>query len=826
MNQVQQLPGEIRFALRQLRKAPGFACTVLLTLALGITATTVIFSLVNAVILQPLPFPDSGRLVSLDTLENINRGNSSHGQGLIPNETSYPNFFDWRSENKSFSSMASYNDGGAILGASGDSPARHLNCLTVSSEFFNTLGVQPELGRGFSRAEELPGAHVVILSHDLWRNSFAADPHILGKSVVLSDVQYTVVGVMPAGFAFPLSNRVFDVWTSIARDSDGPDASALQRGWNQLDIIARLRPGVTLQQASAEMDSIQSGLAARYADDDAHETAVSVTPLLDDIVSDIKTPLRILFVAVACLLLIVCANVAGLMLTRISRRRGELAIRSALGASRVQILRQLLIESVLLSVGGGVIGILSTSVILKLLPAILPANLPRVHQIALSGGVLAFAVGLSVLTGLLFGVLPAWRASQQDPAAALAENGRSSSTSRRQFRLQSILVVAQTAMGLILLVGAGLLIHSFTRTLKVDPGFDPRQMLTFRLGVSPKRYADQRKMALLREILPSLRALPGVQSTTAAFPMPLSEGNISIGFSIQGQTNPPGGEPSARVSLIEPDYFETLRIPLKQGRYFLSTENDAKGQPVIIINDAFARAFFPGQNPIGQHIRSGIGAGDPPPMREVVGVVANVKRESLTEGEKPEYYIPMEQAPIASNPVFGLRVAGDPDTYANTIRAAIAKIDPELPAYRLQSYRDDLARITAQQRFQTLLLSAFATVALLLAGLGLYAVLSYMVAQRTTELGLRIALGAPRGSVLQLMLFRGLRLAGIGVCAGLMGAALLTRFVAGLLYDVKPLDTATFATMTLVLLAVSALSCLIPAWRAATLDPIDTLRNQ
>jgi predicted permease len=817
---------ELRITLRQLRKSPGFAITVMLTLALGITSATVIFSVVDAVVLKPLPFPDSGRLVSLSTLENINRTGSSHGQGLVRNETSYLNFFDWRAQNKSFSAMASYSDGGAILGASADSPARHLNCLTVSSDFFSTLGVQPEIGRAFIRAEELPGAHVVILSHDLWRNSFAADPAILGKSIVLSDVQYTVIGVMPAGFGFPISNRAFDIWTSIARDAEGPDSPVLQRGWNALNIVARLRPGVTVQQAKADMDAIQLGLATRYADEDANETAVAVTPQLDDIVSDVQTPLRILFAAVLCLLLIVCANVAGLMLTRASRRRGELAIRSALGASRAQILRQLLFESVLLSVGGGALGILSTAILLKALPALLPANLPRVQHIALDGEVLAFAVALSLLTGLLFGVLPAWRASRLDPAAALAENGRGATASRHQFRLQSVLVVAQTAIGLVLLVGAGLLIHSFTRTLQIDPGFDPNQMLTFRLGVSPKRYTNERKTALLRAILPALSALPGVKSATAAFPMPLTEGDISITFSIAGQPNPPGGEPSARVSLTEPKYFETLRIPLRQGRFFLPAEQDAQGQPVVIVNEAFARAFFPGQNAIGQHIRSGLGIGDPPPMREIVGVVANVKRESLTELDQPEYYIPFEQAPIGANPVFGLRVATDPNAYANTIRAAIAKIDPDLPAYRLQSMNDELARITAQQRFETLLLSAFASVALLLAGLGLYAVLSYMVAQRTSELGVRLALGAPRSSILQLLLFRGLRLAAIGLTVGLISAAFLTRFVARLLYGVQPIDPLAFASMTATLLIVSTLASLIPAWRAARLDPNQTLRNQ
>jgi predicted permease len=816
---------EIRIALRQLRKSPGFAWTVLLTLALGICATTVIFSLVDAIVLQPLPLPQPDRLVSLDTLENIQHDNSNQLHGLVRNETSYPNFFDWRSQNKSFSSMASYSIQGVALGASSNGPARRVSAVEVSSDFFTTLGVAPALGRGFLRQEERPGTRVAVLSHDLWKTQFNSDPNILGKTVVLSEQSYAVVGVMPQGFDFPITNTGNAVWITFAQEAEGQNPSTGQRGYNQLSVVGRLRPGVTLVQARAEMNALQQSLAVRYPDDDAQLTGVNVISELEDIVGESKTPLRILFAAVSCLMLIVCANVAGLMLTRTSRRRGELAIRSALGATRAQILRQLLIESILLSVGGGVLGILSTSSLLRVLPAILPNSLPRVHQIALNGQVMAFAVVLSLLTGLLFGVLPAWRASQQDPAMALQENGRSSTSGRRQFRLQSTLVVAQTAIGLVLLVGAGLLIQSFSRTLKVDPGFDPTHTLTFRVSIPEARYDRAARDRFFRELLQHLQALPGAQAATAAFPLPLTQGDINISFSIEGRPTAPGAEPSARVSLIEDNYFQALRIPLRQGRFFLSSENNTDGRPVVIVNQAFARKFFPGQNAVGQHMRSGLGHGDTPPMREIVGVVGNVKRASLTEPDKPEYYIPYEQAPVAPAAV-ALRVAGDPNNYAKQVRAEVAKLDSSLPTYRLQSYQDDLARITAQQRFQTLLLTAFAAIALLLAALGLYAVLSYMVAQRTTEFGLRIALGAPRSHVLQLMLSRGLTLTCVGLAVGLACSALLTHFVAGLLYNVKALDAVTFASMALVLLLVSTVACLIPAWQAAMLDPNDTLRKQ
>jgi len=816
------LAHEFQSAARQLRKAPGFAATVLVTLALGITATTVIFSLVNAVLLRPLPMPEPDRLVSLDTLE---RPAGSTGVATVRNDTSYPNFFDWRSNNKSFSSMASYTTGGLVLGADRDNPARRIDAVQVSSDFFTTLGVSPELGRGFTRDEELPGARAVVLSHGTWQTQFNGDRNIVGKSIVLSEVSYTVIGVMPEGFAFPVTYADAALWVSMARDAEGDHPSTQQRGYNQLSVVGRLRPGVTLAQAKTEMDSIQQGLAKRYPDADLNETAVSVVPQLEDIVSDVKTPLRILFAAVGCLLLIVCANVAGLLLTRISKRRGEFAIRSALGASRWQLLRQLLIESMLLALGGGLLGIAGTALLLKVLPSVLPANLPRVHQIALSGEVLAFAFGISLLTGLVFGVLPALRASKQDPATALAENGRGGLSGRKHYHLQSALVISQTAIGLILLVGAGLLIHSFDQILKVDPGFSPQQMLTFRLALPAKRYDEPQRIRFYQQLLPRLKALPGVQMASAAFPLPLTQGNISISFEIAGRPVKEGDEPSARVSLIEPGFFEALQIPVKRGRAFLSTEHDENGPPVVIVNEAFAKEFFPGMDAVGQHIRSGLGKGEKPPMREIVGVVGNVKRVNLTEPTAPEYYIPFEQAPIAAASV-AMRVSGDPNGYSRMIRAEVAKLDSGSPIYRLQSYDEELARITAQQRFQTFLLSAFAAVALLLAGLGLYAVLSYMVTQRTQEMGLRIALGAQRGNVLRLMLTRGLRLAAIGLCAGLVAAAVLTRFLSGQLYGVKPLDAATFVTMTLVLLAVSTVASLIPAWRAATLDPIDTLRRQ
>lgn len=821
---MQAVIHDLRFALRRLRRSPGFAAIVVTTIALGIAATTTIFSLVDGVLLRPLPFPDADRLVSLQTLERVDTPDHSRGAGVVPNDTSYPNFYDWRTLNKSFSSIAAYQTGGIVFASQSGAPAQRINGAEVSAGFFATLGVLPAFGRDFQPADEQAGVRTVVLSHDFWSNNFSADRSILGRTILINDTPHTVVGIMPAGFSFPISNSPPALWLNSGREAEGTNPSAQQRGYNQLSVVGRLRPGVTVAKAKAEMDSIAQQLAARYPDNDAKETGVSVVPQLQDLVGDVQTPLRILFAAVACLLLIVCANVAGLLLTRTSIRRNEFAIRAAIGASRVQILRQLIVESLILALAGGAVGLLITTVTLRFLPSFLPASLPRASEISANPEIFLFAIGISLLTGLLFGVFPAWQASHQDPAKSLGDVARGGFAGRRHFRLQGILVVTQTAIGLILLVAAGLLIRSFDRTLRTDPGFDPDQMLSFRISIPTRHMSLEKQGQFTHELLAHLKAIQGVKAATAAFPLPLTQGDINISFTIEGHPTPIGEEPSARVSLIEQNYFQALRIPLRQGRFFLESEHDANGRPVVIINEAFARRFFPGENPIGQHMTSGLGIGDTPPTREIVGVVGNVKRASLTEADRPEYYIPFEQAPVAT-PNIALRVAGDPSRYFNIVRAEVAQMDHTLPVYRLQSYRDELRRTTAQQRFQTAVLTAFAFIALALTGLGLYAALSYMVTLRTPELGLRMALGAPRSSVLNLMLLRGLTLATVGLGCGILAAMALTKAMAGLLYGVKPLDPPTFVGMSLLLIAVSAVASGIPALRAAALDPAQTLRN-
>lgn len=815
---MQNLTQDIRFALRQLRKSMGFTVMATLTLALGIGAATAVFSLVDAVLLKPLPFPQPDRIVVLETLS---KSRSGSGPATVPNDTSYPNFFDWRDQAHAFDSMASYQ-GQSFTLSTVNAAAQRIDGMAVSSDFFRVLGVSPALGRSFLRAEEQAGDRSVIISHGLWQSALNASPDAIGKTIQLSDETYTVVGVMPASFQFPNAPDA-QAWITTALSMEGKNPSGKQRGWNQLSVIGRLAAGNSTEQARAEMQTIQNALAVQYPDDNKMNTGVGVKPQLQDLVGDVERPIHILFAAVCFLLLIACANVAGLLLTRTSARRGELALRSALGATRPQIVRQLLIESLTVSFLGGLVGFSLAAIALRLAPQYLPSDLPRLNELSLNPRVFAFSVAASLLTGILFGVVPAWRSSKLDPAIALKDTTRASTASRSQNRLHSALVVAETALGLILLIGAGLLIRSFDKLLSVDPGFNKDHLITFRVGMPPKRFQDEKLLQLTQQLQARFASLPGVQQSTYGFPMPLAGGDMSISFTIDGRPNPPGEDPGARATVVAANFFKSMQMPLHRGRFFTAAEDHAGVPPTIIVNQAFADRFFPGEDALGKRIISGLSSGDKPEPREIVGVVGNVVRNSLSEQPAPEYFIPFGQVSIGP-PVFALRVAGDPANYVDTVRSVVAQEDSSLPVFSVRT--NLLTRSTAQQRFQTELLSAFAILALVLSAIGLYAVLSYMVEQRTTELGLRIALGAQRGNILELILRRGFILSGAGLVIGLVAAALLTRFLTTLLFATRALDPITFAGMAVLLFAISTLSCLVPAYRASRLSPIETLRQQ
>jgi predicted permease len=806
----------IRFSVRQLRKTPMFALTTILTLALGIGATTAIFSLVYAVMLKPLPFPEQSRLVWL--------AQEDHSTGaVIPESLSYPNYFDWRAQTHTLSGIASFRGAGVTLTGLGE--AQRLNSETISSNFFQVLGVAPMLGRDLRWEEEKPGHRAVMLSYALWQSRFYGDRQIVGQLVTLDGLQYTVAGVMPKDFNVPFEGPSVDLWTSLAAEAEGPEPMTGQRGADMLELIGRLKPGVTLEQARAELNVIARNLATQYPDTNKWYTTAAIKPEVEHMVGDTRRGLQVLFGAVALVLLIACVNVAGLLLARSSRRTGEIALRGALGASRLEIVRQMLVESLLLSLLGGLAGVVLAQAILKGMIQFLPETLPRLNEVSLNGTVLAFAVGVSVLTGLLFGVLPALRISRLDPALALREGTRTVTGGRKQHRLQTWLVIGETALGLVLLVGAGLLIRSFVSVLHVDPGFDPHGVFTARISLPDNGYKHDQRIQFLEQLIPRLAALPGVTSVSAGYPLPMSGSNIGVSFTVEGHQVARGDHPSESVGLVLPAYFETMRIPLIAGRTF-AAQDGAKAPPVAIVNQAFAKKYFAGVNPVGKHMRSDLGDGTlRAPDREIVGIVGDIKRQGLTTESDPEYFLPWTQA-VVTIPYLCIRTSGDPANLEKVVHSTIAQMDRNVPMYRVHTLDYYVSQSAAQPRFQTLLVTGFAAMALLLTAIGLYGVLSYIVQQRSLEIALRLAMGAQRGDVLHLVLKRGMGLAAIGVAIGLVVSACLTRFIATLLYGVRPLDALTFSGVSILLLVVALIASMAPAYRAAQSDPVNTLRNQ
>ncbi len=811
---------DFRFALRQIRKAPGFALATVLTLALGIGATTTMFSVVNAVLLQPLPFPEPDRLVAAGSVDS-RRPDVTNS----PNAMSYPDFFDWRSQNQSFTGLAAYHDTNVTLTGAGD--PKNLDADVVSADFFKILGVEPAMGRGVRLEDEKPGVHVAILSHQLWQSAFGSSSDIVGRSITLDNNSYTVIGVMPRGFEFPIQNPAPMLWTSIADDTYDPSGEPMtsERGDHLLSMVGRLRPGVSVEQANADVNVIAQRLFSEYPKTNSHFARGIVIPQIDALVGDSRPALRILFAAVALVLLIACANVAGLLLARGSRRSWEVAVRSALGASRIQIVRQMLVESLVLSLLGGLAGVALSGFLVRVVVGLLPSDLPRSGNISIDATVLAFAVAVSFLIGPLFGVLPALRVARVDPSTALRDGTRTATTGRGQHRLHNSLVVAEIAVGLVLLIGSGLLIRSFLRVLQVDPGFDRRNVLIASLALPDRQYPHDQQLQFYGQLLSRLRGLPGVVSVSTGWPMPLSADGMRISFDIEGHPLPEGQRNTARASIAAPDYFKTLRIPVLQGREFQETDTD-KSMPVVIVNQAFAKQFFPGEAPIGKHITPGLSDGTVKEVpRQIIAVVGDVRAARLTDEARPEYYVPFTQAAILS-PRLVIRTSLDPVSLIPSVRTQVAQLDKNLPLFEVHTLQDSVTRSAAQQRFQALLLSSFAAVALLLCIVGLYGLLSYLVTQRTLEIGLRIALGAQRGNVLRMILSRGMSLACIGVGIGVLASFAMTNVMRKMLYGVRPLDAATFVAVSAVLLLVALAACSAPAYRAARLDPVKTLRDQ
>jgi predicted permease len=813
---VDSLCGDIRYALRQLRKNYGFATTAILTLAIGIGATTAIFSLVNTVLLRPLPFPKPNRLTWIKQQDHSL-------PGVIPASLSYPDYFDWRALNHSFAGIASYT--GRTVALESGAEARHLDATVVSTNFFDVLGTAPMLGRDFRPDEEKPGNRAVMLSYSLWQSAFGSARDITSRTIRLGDHDYVIVGVMPKDFQFPIGSPAPALWISLSEDADGKDPRTAERGFDCLDVIGRLKPGVILEQAKADLSLIAGNLARRYPDSNKWFTSAMLEPELQRLTGDVKPAFRLLFAAVMLMLLIACANVGSLLMARSSGRSAELAVRASIGASRAAIVRQLLVESVVLSVCGGIAGVVLSLGLLNGALHLMPLSIPRVENVTIDGPALLFVTAVSVVTGLLFGVLPAWRMSQLRPSQAMREGFRSVAGGREQHRAHNGLVVAQTAISLVLLVSSGLLIRSFVRIQSVDPGFDPEHVWTARVELLFDKLNHDQHVQFYNRLLERVSRMPGVQSASAGWPLPLSDSIATVSFNIRGRAIAKGDEPSESVAVVMAGYFETMRIPLISGRRF-GPQDGAKAMPVMMINQAFARKYFGDENPLGKQIQVELGDGViNRPVREVIGVVGDVKAKSLLAGAAPQYYLPYAQA-VITNPFITIRTSGNPAILHGALRAAVHEMDPTVPVYQVSTLDAYVSKSVAMIRFQTVLLSGFAAVALLLAGIGLYSLLSYMVVQRSREIGVRIALGAQRTDVLRMILYRGSRLTCAGLGAGLVISAITTGFLSGMLYGVRPYDLISFAGMAGVLLVAGLLASSIPAYRAAQLDPIETLRQQ
>jgi predicted permease len=795
---------DLRYGARMLLKNPGFTLIAVITLALGIGANAAIFSVVNAVLLRPLPFKEPDRLVIIKETRLPQCPEYSVASG---------NFLEWKKQNTVFERLAAYHGQTYNLIVTGYPEA--IAGAEVSDGFFAMLGAQPLLGRDFLPEEYQRGSdNAVILSHGLWQTRFAGASDVLNKTLTLSGKSYTVIGVMPATLHFG-GPELGALWTPMAFT----EGDARNHGGHSLGALGQLRHGVTVEQARAEMIAISGRLAAQYPESNTG-WSVKITPLLEHLVRNIKPALLVLLGAVSFLLLIACANVANLLLVRAAGRQREIAVRAALGASRARIIRQLLTESVLLALLGGVMGLLLAAWSLELLLQLAPQH-SRMSGVSLDGRVLAFAAAITLLTSVIFGLVPAWQYSRPNLNEAMNDAGRGSTEGGRRQSVRNTLVVVEVASALVLLVGAGLLIKSFWQLQRIDPGFNPNNVLTASVALPRSKYVEEdQRAAFFQQLIEKAKALPGVNAASVSSSIPL--GNHSyLGFEIQGRPLPPGADQSTNFYSVSAEYFKAMGIPLLRGRLF--TERDTGDSlHVAVVNEAMAKRIFPGEDPIGKRITFDSGENNPE-WFEVVGIVGDVKQHGLDKTTPLQTYEPYTQQPQSSMTLI-VRTTGDPTNYTAAIRDAVVRLDNEQPITNIRTLTDYLSTSIAQRQFSMLLLGIFAAVALVLAAIGIYGVLSYAVTQRTQEIGIRMALGAEQGDILKLVVGKGMLLALLGVVAGLAAALALTRLMEPLLFDVKATDPLTFAMITLLLMFVALLACWIPARRAAKVDPIIALR--
>ena len=813
---------DIRYALRGFRRAPLFAIVAVLSLAIGIGANSAIFSVVNALLLRPLPYPDPDRLAILWL--------RSPGINIMQDWPSPGEFNDVQTQSRSFEEMSISQGAGATL-ITTDRP-ENVELLFTSSSLFHLLGAKPLYGRLLLPEDDTPGkAPVAILSYSIWQRLFNSDPHILGRSITLNGVggtgsganknQFTVAGVLPRDFL--LNDEIMPTVSSTRRmDIFLPlplDAKVLSRRFDEnYNLMARVKPGVTMAQAQADVSVIAAGIQVKDKRD--RMFTISVVPLMEQVVGDVRRALLVLLASVALVLLIACANVANLLLSRATGRQKEVAIRTALGAGWQRLVRQLLTESVLLSLAGGAAGLLIAEWSLSVVRAVNPGNIPRLDFITIDSRVLVFTFAVSILTGVFFGLAPALRSIKVDLNSALKSGGRSTQGeggfSLSRHRLRGLLVVSELAFSLMLLIGAGLLIRSFARLQEVPPGFNPDHVISMRLGAGDHRFQNNDQAnRFFQDLQQKVAGVPGVVTAGSVSSLPFTSSVGWGGIDIEGFTPQPGQEIQADQRGASTDYFRTMEIPLVRGRFFTDHDTEPNAARVCIIDQKFADRFWPHNNPLGKHL------GGPKDRMEIVGVVGVVKEYGLDVDPRMAFY-----RPGAGGEYLVARTSIDPSSASQGIIRALHQADPARPIYDVRSMQDRMADSLARQRFSAIMLGAFSIFALVLAAIGVYGVMSYLVTQSRHDIGLRIALGAQRSMILWLVVRQGMELAGVGIVAGIIGALALTRLMASLLFGVSSRDIVTFSTVPLILATIALIATYVPAWRATQVDPMMVLREE
>jgi predicted permease len=811
---LENLWRDVRVACRQLRKSPGFTIAAIVTLALGIGANTATFSVVDAVMLRPLPYDHPEQLVDVVPMNRRFPGDYTHN-------LSYPDYFDFRARNHTLAHLVSYHD--TSYNMTGLSKPVHVDAQIVSWDLLPVLGLRPEKGRGFLPEEEKPGTRVVLISHGLWMSQFAGDSGVVGRSVSLNDQLFTIIGVMPAAFRFPMTAPENGMWTTLAVDKEPGNSSTTNRGMHFLSAIGRLKPGATAAQANQDLSTIGAALARQYPASNTRNDSVKVRSELSALVGNTQAALVMVLAAVALVLLVACGNIANLLLVRMRERQREIAMRSALGAGRGRIIRQLLVESLVLSTAGGAAGCLLAFACTPAMLSVVGDSIPRAQDAQVDLSLLAFVIGISCLAGLIFGIVPAISATKADLVSSLKDGARTETSGRD--RLRPALVAGQVALGLVLAAAAGALIASFLHLRREDEGFNPDHLLTLLFETPDSRYKDTRP-EFYRRYFEQLRAVPGVRAAAGVMIMPMTQDGADIGFEDPEHPAPEGQPLGANVTLITGDYFKTMQIPLLQGRDF--SDRDSVGAPqVMVVDEAFARKFFPGENVLGKRIKPGArnGSGQQVQWREIVGVVGSVRLSATQREMRPEMYLPSAQLGHWCCLHTVLRTSVEPRSVEPSVRQVVASMDKDIPVTNVRTMQELMSMELSQPRFAMVLLGVFAALAISLTVVGLYGVMTYSVSRRTREIGIRMALGARREQVLNGVLREAAVILAAGIAVGVVGSIMSASVMNSLLYGSEARHPLLLVVVSAFAAATGLIAAFIPARRAASVDPMQALRD-